>query len=362
MNKHFYAVIMAGGSGTRLWPMSRQASPKQFQKLVSDKTLIQETYTRIKKILPAEQIYVATTEKYKNLVLEQLPGVAEDRIFLEPAQRNTSPAFGLAALEIISRDPNAIIATVASDHVVSNNEEFVNTFKAAFKAVEKYPGKLIAVGINPDKPDTGLGYIKMGAEVGKVDGKVVYEIDSFVEKPDLKTAEKYIKSWQYLWNAAYYFWRAKDMIKWIADTRPQVMNGLKKIVELSKESGNQSKIKEIYEKFENEQIEYSVVEKLGKVIVVPADLGWSDVGNWGTLQDVLSHQFDTPIIARGHHIDHESQNVLVYARDKMVATVGLKDVIIVDSPDAILVASKDRAQDIKALLDRVKSEGKHLYL
>ena len=362
MNSHYYAVIMAGGSGTRLWPMSRQASPKQFQKLVSDKTLIQETYSRVKKLLPVKQIYIATTEKYKNLVIEQLPEVDEERIFLEPAQRNTSPAFGLVALHITAKDPDAIIATVASDHVVTNNEEFVSTFKAAYMAVAKYPHKLVAVGINPDKPDTGLGYIKMGAEVGKVDGKAAYEIDSFVEKPDLKTAQKYIKSWQYLWNAAYYFWKAKDMIKWIDDARPRVMKGLKKIVELQKEPGNQAKIKEIYEKFENEQIEYSVVEKLGKVIVIPADLGWSDVGTWGTLQEVLSGQFGTPVVARGHHIDHESTNILVYARDKMVATVGLKDVIIVDSPDAMLVVSKDRAQDIKALLDRVKSEGKHLYL
>lgn len=362
MNSHHYAVIMAGGSGTRLWPMSRQASPKQFQKLVSDKTLIQETYSRVKKILPVKQIYIATTEKYKNLVLEQLPEVDEDRIFLEPAQRNTSPAFGLAALHITAKDPDAIIATVASDHVVTNNEEFVSIFKAAYMAVTKYPHKLVAVGINPDKPDTGLGYIKMGAEVGKVDGKVAYEIDSFVEKPDLKTAEKYIKSWQYLWNAAYYFWRAKDMIGWLEDSRKSVVSGLKKIVEMQKEPGNQTKIKEIYEKFENEQIEYSVVEKLGKVIVIPADLGWSDVGTWGTLQEVLSGQFGTPVVARGHHIDYESSDILVYARDKMVATVGLKNVIIVDSPDAMLVVSKDRAQDIKALLDRVKSQGKHLYL
>ena len=362
MNKHYYAVIMAGGSGTRLWPMSRQASPKQFQKLVSDKTLIQETFDRVQKILPVEQIYVATTEKYKSLVLKQVPEISEDRILLEPAQRNTSPAFGLAALQILQIDPQAVIATVASDHLVTNTEEFVNTFKAAFKAIEKYPGKLVAVGINPDKPDTGLGYIKIGAEVGKVDGKVAYEIDSFVEKPDLKTAQKYIKSWQYLWNAAYYFWRAKDMVKWIAEARPQVMKNLKKIIELNREPGNQSKIKAIYEKFENEQIEYSVVEKLGKVIVIPADLGWSDVGNWGTLQEVLSGQFNTPIVARGHHIDHGSQNVLVYAHDKMVATVGLRDVIIVDSPDAILIASKNHAQDIKILLDRIKSEGKHLYL
>lgn len=362
MRKHQYAVIMAGGSGTRLWPMSRQAAPKQFQKLVSERTLIQETYDRLRKVVGPEQIYVATIEQYKDLTLKQLPEVAEERIILEPASRNTSPAFGLLALILGARDPQAVIATVASDHVVYNTEEFVTTFKAAFQAVDKFPGKLVAVGIKPDKADTGLGYIKMGSEMGSVDSRKAFQIDSFVEKPDAKTAAKYIKSWQYLWNAAYYFWRAKDMVKWLSATRPKVVADLKKIVKLQAQAGKEGKIRQLYQAFENEQIEYAVVEKLKDVIVIPADLGWSDVGNWGTLQELLSTHFGTAIVARGHHIDHESQNVLVYAHEKMVATVGLKDVIIVDSPDAILVAGKDRAQDIKKILDQLKAQGKHLYL
>ena len=362
MNKHQYAVIMAGGTGTRLWPMSRQAAPKQFHKLVSDKTLIQETYDRVVKVVPNDRIYVSTLEKYRDLVLEQLPQIPADRIILEPAGKNTSPAFGLIASLLIQKDPEAMIASVASDHVVSNTNEFKATFEAAFTVLAKHDKKLLAVGIKPDRPETGLGYMRMGEQIDEIDHRQVFRIAAFEEKPDEATAIKYVKSWQYLWNAAYYFWRAKDMIGWLKDTRPKVMEGIDKIVKIYGQPGSEREIKEIYSKFDNEQIEYSVVEGKDDVMVLPADLGWSDVGNWGTLHDVLSTQFDTPIIAKGHHIDYDSQNVLVYAHDKMVATVGLEDVIVVDSPDVILIANKNRAHEIKELLDKIKKEGKHLYL
>jgi mannose-1-phosphate guanylyltransferase len=361
MDKHFYAVIMAGGSGSRLWPMSRQASPKQFQKLVGDKTLIQETYERVKKVVPTGQIYVATIERYKDLVTEQLPEVPSERIFLEPATRNTAPAFGLIAYKLHQKDPQAIVATVASDHVVKNSSEFVKTFKVAFEIVAQNNGYLGTVGINPDKPDTNYGYIKMGDEHSAVAGKKVFKVEAFVEKPDLKTATVYLKSWQYLWNASYFFWRVKDMITWLEKYQAKTARGLKKIVALdAEEDGNA--IAKLYRSFDSEPIDTAVVEKLDKILVIPADLGWSDVGNWGTLYDVLSSNFESQVISKGHHIDHDSKNILVYAQDKMIATVGLKDIMIIDTQDAILVIDKHRAADVKKLLDRIKVDGKHLYL
>ena len=361
MNKHFYAVIMAGGSGTRLWPMSRQASPKQFQKLVGEKTLIQATYERVKKVVPVGQIYVATVEHYKDLVAEQLPKVASDHVFLEPASRNTAPAFGMIAYKLLQKDKQAIVATVASDHVVQNELEFTKTFKAAFEATQENEGYLLTVGINPDKPDTNYGYIKMGDEHSIAAGKKVFEVDSFIEKPDLKTAAKYVKSWQYLWNASYFFWRAGDMAAWLEKYQPNLSRELKKIVALDPEEDIVA-ITQAYRALENMPIDTAVVEKLSKILVIPANLGWSDVGNWGTLHDVLSSSFDSNIISRGHHIDADSENILVYANDKMIATVGLKNVVIIDTPDAILVIDKNKAPDVKKLIDRVKAEGKHLYL
>lgn len=364
ISKHFYAVIMAGGSGTRLWPMSRKESPKQFQALVGNNTLIQETYERVRQFLPDSQIYVATIAQYKSMVLKQLPKIPEAQIILEPALRNTGPAIGLVAATIGAKDKDAIVATVASDHYILNKKEFASIFECAYKVAQNNPRQLVTVGINPDKPDTGLGYIEMDKELGDVDGRKVFSVSKFVEKPDEKTAQKYLKSWRYLWNAAYYFFRTQDMLSWIGDGHKAVADGVKEIARLRATADEQAekKVTSIYNKFANEQLEYIVIEKLKKVLVVPAELGWSDVGNWGTLHDVLTSQNGNTLISRGKHMDYESQSALIYARDKMIATIGLEDVIVVDTDDVLFIASKKRAQDVKKVLEQIEKNGDIKYL
>jgi len=360
-----YAVIMAGGSGTRLWPMSRKSKPKQLQNLVSEKSLIQETYNRVKKALNPENIFISTNTKYVDEIKKQLPEIPAENFIIEPAVRNTAPALAYIAFVILKRDKDAIISTIASDHTVNNVDVFANTLKNAFDTAAKYPDYLVAVGINPTRPDTGLGYIKMGKPKGPVDGSQVFEVASFVEKPDLKTAEKYMQSWEYLWNGAYYFFGAKELLSWIKKYRPKMYKTLDQIVKLQTEGGaTQSKIKELFESLGDEQFEYAVISQkdFKKVLVIPADLGWSDIGNWGTLHDVLSENYATGMISRGYHIDVESDGCLVYGGDKMIATLGLKDVIVIDTPDVMLIANKHKAQDVKILLDKLKEEGKHLYL
>ena len=329
-------VIMAGGSGTRLWPMSRKSKPKQLHNLVSDKTLIQETYDRVVKVVPAKQIFVSTTEKYVEEIRRQLPQVEKNNFIVEPASKNTAPALGFIALAIKRINPDAIISTIASDHIVHNTDVFANTVRAAFKTAQKYPDHIVAVGINPTYPD-------------------------------LATAKKYLQGWEYQWNAAYYFFKAKSLLSWIEKYRPKTYKKLLQINKLIEDGGNgavQAKIREIYSSIDEEQIENAVIEQkdFKNVLVIPADLGWSDIGNWGTLHDVLSNRFESSIISRGHHIDSDSENCLVYAGGKMTATLGLKDVIIVDTPDVLLIANKNKAQDVKKLIDRLKEEGKHLYL
>ena len=362
-----YAVIMAGGTGTRLWPMSRKSKPKQLQKLVSEKSLVQETFLRLKKTLPVENILVSTNPDYIEELQKQLKEIPQENFIVEPAKKNTLPAFSFIAKTILKKDKDAMIATIASDHVVQNVDVFANTVKAAFETVKKYPDHLVAVGINPTRPDTGLGYIKMGNSKDEILGEKVFKVDEFFEKPDKKTAEKYLQSWQYLWNGAYYFFKASTLDGWVKKYTPQTHRKLTKVVKVLAEKSNgtaKTEAKKIFETIKDEQFENAIVEKkdFNKVLVIPAELGWSDIGNWGTLFDVLSEAHGSSMISRGYHIDVNSQECLVYGMDKMVATLGLKDVIVIDTPDAFFIANKNQAQDVKLLLDKLKSEGKHLYL
>ena len=253
-----YAVIMAGGTGTRLWPMSRLAKPKQFHNLVSEKTLIQETYDRVKKAIPKENIFISTNTKYEEEIKNQLSGVAPENFIIEPAKRNTAPALAYVTAEILRKDKDAVIATLASDHVVNNIDVFANTVKVAFETAEKYPDYLVTVGINPTRPDTGLGYIKMGKVVVQVDGEQVFEVDKFLEKPDHKTAEKYIQSWEYLWNGAYYFFKGEQMMEWVKKYIPKTYKVVQEIGELKKKGGNGAlvtKVKQTFESVKDEQFE-----------------------------------------------------------------------------------------------------------
>jgi mannose-1-phosphate guanylyltransferase len=358
---------MAGGTGTRLWPMSRKSKPKQFQNLVSDKSLLQETYDRVRKALKPEQIYISTNSKYEDEIKKQLTEIPSSNYIIEPAKRNTGPALALIAQTILRTDKDAIIATIASDHTVQNVDVFANTLNATFKAIEKYPNYLGTVGINPDHPDTGLGYIKMAAQLDELDGEAVFKVNKFVEKPDMATAKKYVQRWEYLWNAGYFFFRADSMLGWIKKYRPKTYKLLKEYEKVETGGGNgskKSKLKEIFEKIEDEPIEPAIIEQkdFKNVLVIPADLGWSDVGSWGTLYDILSSQFGSKIISRGHHIDYGSSSTMVYAHDKMIATIGLDNIIVIDTPTAILVANKEKSQDVKKLLDKLEAEGRHLYL
>ena len=347
--------------------MSRIAKPKQFHNLVSEKTLLQETFDRVKKAIPKENIFISTNTKYEEEIKNQLSGVAPENFIIEPAKRNTAPALAYVTAEILRRDKNAVIATLPSDHTVNNIDVFANTVKIAFEAAEKYPDYLVMVGVNPTRPDTGLGYIKMGKAITEVDGEQVFEVDKFLEKPDLKTAEKYIQSWEYLWNGAYYFFKGEQMMKWIEKYIPNTYKAVQEIGELKSKGGNgalATKVKQVFEGVTDEQFENAIIEQkdFKKVLVIPADLGWSDIGNWGTLHDVLSENFGSSNISRGHHVDVGSEGCLVYAGDKMIATIGLKDIVVIDTPDSILIANKNKAQDVKKLLDKFKEEGKHLYL
>ena len=360
-----YVVILAGGSGKRLWPLSRNDKPKQFHKITSDKTLLQETYERVRPLVIDERIFVSTIPKYADEIKRELPNIPKENIIVEPTSRGTAPAFGYIHLFLKRIDPDATIATISSDHHVKKPQDFVNAAKAALRAANKHPNKLIAVGTNPTKPETVYGYIKMGSQEDELEGQNIFMIEKFTEKPDMKTAQKYLESWNCLWNCCYFFFKTSSLIMWLKKYRPKMYKKIMAIDKLLDDPSQKSKekIAKLYSQIEEEQIDTAVAEQNDlKKLVVPADLGWSDVGNWGILHEVLKGESPSTIVAKGSHIDFDSKDCLIYGGKKMIATVGLNDIIIVDSPEVLLVAKKSRSPEIKKITEKLTAEGKHLYL
>lgn len=364
---HCYIVIMAGGSGTRLWPLSRKAIPKQFQAFTSSQTMIQETFARVAQVIPKENIFVSTTKDYAPLVQEQIPEMTEERLILEPEARNTAPAIALVATMIQSHDPSGIVATIASDHAIENNEEFVATLRSALETVTMNPDKLVTVGINPTRPDTGLGYIKMGREFSLVAEKRVFEVDAFKEKPDQKTAEDYVANWQYLWNAGYFIFSAETFVTWTKAFAPELHAIMNDIGE-QKKSGrlDEETLATLYKKTTSEPVEPLIVEKLSpeKRLVIPSSMKWSDVGNWETLYDFLNEKTGTTLVTRHENAVHlGSKNCFIYGKKRLIATLGIEDLVIVDTDDALFIARRDQAgSDMKKLIEKLKDEEKNSYL
>lgn len=349
-----YAVIMAGGSGTRLWPLSRKNKPKQFQPLISEKTLLQETYDRVKQILPEDQIFISATPEYEAEIIKELPSLKRDHCILEPSSRNTTASHGFIAFHLLRFDKDAVFTTVPSDHTIQDVAAFVQATKDSFDAIAKYPDKLITLGITPTRPETGLGYIKIGQEFNQINHEKLYFVDAFVEKPDFATAQKYVSDWGYLWNSANYTARADVMIGWIKKYRPDSYELLSKIDNLIKKNPNDPQIKTIYNTIDQEQFADSVVEQPDcPSLVIPVNLGWNDVGNWGAIFNLISQAKKTNLVTKGEVIDQDCQDCLVYGDKKPIAIFGLEDVVVVDSPDVLLVTTREKSQNIKDFLLKI---------
>lgn len=355
-----YIVIMAGGSGTRLWPVSRAELPKQFQHF-SDKpeSLIQETYERIKDLVPQENIYVSLIESIAAMAKEQLPDIDANNFIVEPEGKNTAPAMGLIASVILKRNPEAIVTTVASDHSIGNVPLFQESINHAFEFVKDNPENLVTIGIKPTEPNTGFGYIKIGE---KFDSQDIYKVDKFVEKPNLETAQKYLDSGEYMWNASYFTWNAMQMLENFNSLAPNIYEGLVKISDAVDTENFPVVLRDEYAKFAKEPIETVIIEKMASVAVIPADLNWSDIGTWSSLYEFLVKSTGKNTISHGDHVGVDDENCLFYSQSKLLATIGLKDIIIVDTPDVTLVCNKNKSQDIKKLMDELREKGREKYL
>ncbi|MDO8444437.1 MAG: sugar phosphate nucleotidyltransferase [bacterium] len=357
-----YALIMASGQGTRLWPLSREGKPKQFHPLTSEKTLLRETYERVTRKFPPDHIYVAVTQKYLADAREELPELPEDNFAVEPYATGTAGTIGLVTKIINRRDPGSVIVCLPSDHLIENPAKFIETLDFAEKIIAQYSTYVLQIGIKPSSPDTGLGYIEIGDKTEEMGGQSVFRVKRFVEKPDLETAEDFVSSEKFLWNAGMYIFKTDFMLGLYEKFLPNTAKALNDIVQINPTLPPLEKGRGLYARIDQTSIDYGIIEKIKDILVIPADFGWSDIGSWGTLLKTLAGMEDTTIISKGHHLDIGSDNCLVMAGDKLIATVGLSNVIIIDTPDALLVCDKNRSQEVKEIIDKLKKENKGHYL
>lgn len=353
---------MAGGSGTRFWPLSREKMPKQLLKIGGGDTLICETVSRIMPLVRPENIFIVTNQSLADTIGFQLSSKFERpwdaNFILEPEARNTAPALGLAALHLERIDPESIMIVLSADHSIRKTDEFLNVLRKAVEAAQN--DFLVTIGIKPDRPETGYGYIKAGDILGGSGGKGqgskgegVRKVEAFVEKPNIETAKEYLKNGRYYWNSGIFIWKTGTLLKEIERHQPSLYRGL---LEIRKSIGTDREsdvIRQVFKKIDPISIDYAVMEKTDLAAVIPADIGWSDVGSWTALDDVSEKDESGNIIA-GNVIDIGSRDSIIYAEKRLVATIGLNNAVVVDTPDATLVCSKDRAQDVKKVVDELK--------
>jgi mannose-1-phosphate guanylyltransferase/mannose-6-phosphate isomerase len=355
-----HAVILAGGGGTRLWPLSRANYPKQFLKLLGEHTLLQQTILRVNELIPSQRVWVVTGLDQSPTVRSQLralPGLSDAQMVGEPLPRNTAAAIGLAAIHLQRIDPEAVMAVLPADHWITRPGEFVALLRHAANVAEA--GMLVTLGVVPTHPETGYGYIQRGE---RLDGKLqqagyinVYRVERFVEKPPLLEAQRYLNSGAYYWNAGIFLWRASAILEEIAVHLPALAQGLEEIARCVATESAQETIAAVYKGLEAISIDYGVLEKSSRLVVMPADIGWSDLGEWGAIHRLSPHDERGNVLS-ANVIAIDSDNSFVYGTRRTIAAIGLKNTVVVDADDALLVCPADRAQDVKAVVQQLQEK------
>ena len=354
-------VIMAGGKGERFWPKSRINLPKQFLSLTDDeKSMIQHTVERAKSLVDIENVYVVTNEMYKNLVLEHVPDILDENIIIEPVAKNTAPCIGLAAMHIAKKDINSKMIILPSDHLIKFNEIFIDTLKTALDVVEK-GDNLATIGITPNYPETGYGYINFTKGESFKDSANVYEVLRFVEKPNLEKAKEYLTSGQYLWNSGMFVWRASTILKNFKEYLPEIYEGLQKIGESIGTEKYEEVLKKEFSNLPSESIDYGIMEKAKNIYVIPGNFGWDDVGSWLSIGRINKTNQDGNVI-NGNVISIKTKNSIIQGNKKLIATIGLEDIVIVDTDDVTLICHKDNTQEVKEIINNLKICNRNEYL
>ena len=352
------ALIMAGGRGERFWPRSRKNLPKQFLSLTDDgKTMIQLTVERILPLVKMEDIYIATNKNYKELVRSQLPGIPEENILCEPVGRNTAPCIGLGAAHIGKKYENALMLVLPSDHLIKFNNMFLSSLREACR-VAMEDDNLVTLGITPTYPETGYGYIKFNPQ--KTLGGA-YQVERFVEKPTLEVAKEYLETEEYLWNSGMFIWKLSSIWKNMEKYMPETYAGLQRIGAAIGTPEEEAVLEQEFAALPSVSIDYGIMEKAQHIYTIPGTFGWDDVGSWLAVERIKKTNEDGNVV-NGNVITIDTHNCIVQGTNKLIAAVGLRDLIIVDTEDAILICEKHRAGDIRKVTENLKICNRDEYL
>jgi len=360
---NYYCVIMAGGVGSRFWPMSKTAHPKQFMDVLgTGKTLIQLTFDRFTKILPAKNIYIVTNEIYKDLVLEQLPEIDANKVLCEPSRRNTAPCIAYANYKIREENENAIVVVAPSDHIILKEDEFVTDIQSAMKAAEQN-NWLITLGIRPSRPDTGYGYIQFKEEQVYPADDRLRKVKTFTEKPNLDIAKSFLASGDFLWNSGIFVWSLKSIMAAFGSHLSDVDGLFKKGIGVYNTPDEASFINKTYAVCKNISIDYGVMEKADNVYVLSVDFGWSDLGTWGSLYAIREKDENQNAVVGNQVMLYDTKNTIVHMpNDKLVVIQGLDDYIVVEQDHVLLICRKEDEQQIRTFVNDVKVEKGEKYV
>lgn len=353
-------VIMAGGRGERFWPKSRVSMPKQFTDFTGNGSMLSLTYTRLARLADPERIFVVTGREYRALTLEQLPGIPEDNIIIEPEGRNTAPCIGLAAVTLQQRFGNPTMIVVPADHMIKEEDRFIDTLQAA-SALARASRGLVTVGITPTRPETGYGYLKIGEKVDYGQPLEAYKVSRFVEKPDTEKALAFLEEGGYLWNAGIFVWQVSAIMQAFKQHLPEMFRGLTRIGNALAAGNYGEVLNNEYPGFERVSIDYGIMEKVGQVFTVPGDFYWDDVGTWKSLERILETDARGNVL-RGNIVALDTVNTIVDAGERLVALIGVEGLLVVETEDITFICSKDQTDKVRELLAELRSQNMRKYL
>ncbi|MBO6517383.1 MAG: mannose-1-phosphate guanylyltransferase [Bacteroidia bacterium] len=349
-----YAVIMAGGVGTRFWPVSRVSKPKQFLDILGlGQTLLQMTYARFEAILPSENIYIVTNEGYRDLIKQQLPNIKDDQILGEPMAKNTAPCIAYACYKIAAKDPDSVVVVAPSDHLILDKQSFINQVNGGMDFAINNDA-LVTLGIKPSRPDTGYGYIQYKEAEASAG---VHEVKTFTEKPNLDLAQKFVNSGDFLWNAGIFIWKLDSVLKAFEDHLSEMSDLFKSGKNDYYTDQENAFIEKIYPSCQNISIDYGIIEKSDNVFVLPSDFGWSDLGTWKSLYDVAEKNSEENVqIGKQVEFNSSNNNLVVASDNKLIVLEGVNNLFVLDTEDALLVCNMDNEQEVKRIVNEVKAK------